>query len=73
MIRCYMAHHSGMSLVALDQALLGRPMHRRFMAEREAQALSLLLHERMVPERAVVRIEERGLGHRDQGQARAAR
>ena len=28
LVRSHMAHHSGMSLLALDQALLGRPMHR---------------------------------------------
>src|SRR5262249_43097914 len=52
-VRCYMAHHQGMSLVALGNALLGNPMQRRFHAEPMVRATELLLQER-VP--AVVRV-----------------
>ncbi|MHB8898239.1 MAG: GH36-type glycosyl hydrolase domain-containing protein [Thermoguttaceae bacterium] len=46
-VRSYMAHHSGMTLVALDYALNGQPMQRRFMADREFQSAALLLQERI--------------------------
>ncbi len=46
-IYSYMAHHQGMSLLALDGLLTGRPMQRRFLAEPGFQASQLLLEERM--------------------------
>src|SRR5262249_15879472 len=55
-VRCFMAHHQGMSLVALANALLGNPMQRRFHAEPMVRATELLLQER-VP--AVVRVVPR--------------
>jgi cyclic beta-1,2-glucan synthetase len=48
-VRCYMAHHQGMSLLALDNALFGDPLVRRFHAEPVVRATDLLLQER-VPE-----------------------
>jgi cellobiose phosphorylase len=47
LVRCYMAHHQGMSLLAYAHALLDAPMQRRFVADREFQATMLLLQERV--------------------------
>ncbi|MBF0480395.1 MAG: cyclic beta 1-2 glucan synthetase [Desulfovibrionaceae bacterium] len=46
-VRAFMAHHQGMSLLALDFALNGRPMQRRFMSSPLARATELLLQERV--------------------------
>ena len=46
-VRSFMAHHEGMSLLALAHLLLGRPMQRRFEAEPSFRAASLLLQERV--------------------------
>ena len=46
-VRSYMAHHHGMSLVALANALLDEPMPRRFHAEPMIRAAELLLQERV--------------------------
>ncbi len=46
-VRSYMAHHQGMSLLALAHHLLGQPMQRRFEADPRLQATLLLLHERV--------------------------
>ena len=49
-----MAHHQGMSLVALTNALLADVMPRRFHAEPMVRAIELLLQER-IPERSADR------------------
>jgi cyclic beta-1,2-glucan synthetase len=46
-VRCFMAHHQGMSLVAMANCLLGDVMVRRFHAEPMVRATELLLQERM--------------------------
>ncbi len=46
-VRSFMAHHQGMSLVALANCLLGDPMPRRFHAEPMVRATELLLQERV--------------------------
>lgn len=46
-VRSFMAHHQGMSLLALDHLLLNQPMQRRFVADRLFQAILLLLQERI--------------------------
>ena len=46
-VHSYMAHHQGMSLLALTYLLLDRPMQRRFASERQFQAVMLLLQERI--------------------------
>ena len=46
-VRAYMSHHQGMSLVALANALLSAPMRARFHSDPVVQAAELLLHERM--------------------------
>ena len=55
----YLAHHEGMTLVALTNALLGNRMVERFHAEPRVQATEMLLQER-VP-RHVAPIEPRPL------------
>jgi cyclic beta-1,2-glucan synthetase len=45
-VRAYMAHHQGMSLVALANVLREGVMRRRFHAEPRMQATELLLQER---------------------------
>ena len=42
-----MAHHQGMSLLALDNLLNDAPMQRRFHADPRVQAAELLLQERI--------------------------
>ena len=46
-IRSFMAHHEGMSLLALNDLLRGHPMQQRFMACPQLKATDLLLQERM--------------------------
>ena len=46
-VRSFMAHHQGMSLLALGHLLLDRPMQRRFAADPLFQATLLLLQERI--------------------------
>jgi cyclic beta-1,2-glucan synthetase len=46
-IRTSMAHHLGMTMVALDNAVRARIMQRRFHAEPRVQAAELLLQERI--------------------------
>ncbi|MBH3454456.1 cyclic beta 1-2 glucan synthetase [Pseudomonas monteilii] len=46
-IRSFMAHHQGMSFLALTSLLLGKPMQRRFASDPQFQASMLLLQERV--------------------------
>jgi cyclic beta-1,2-glucan synthetase len=46
-LRTFMAHHQGMSLVSIDNALHDYPMHRRFHADPRVQAADLLLQEQI--------------------------
>ena len=46
-VRSFMAHHQGMSLLALGYLLLDRPMQRRFESDPRFQAIMLLLQERI--------------------------
>jgi len=55
-VRSFMAHHQGMSLLALAYLLLGRPMQRRFEADLLLQATLLLLQER-VPKATAIRAQ----------------
>src|SRR5213083_2856904 len=45
MIRCYMVHHQGMSLLAYDNALHDNTMRRRFHSDARIRATEPLLHE----------------------------
>ena len=66
-VRAYMAHHQGMSLVALANVLHDGVMRARFHAEPSIQATELLLQER-IPRDVLVtrpRVEEvRAAAHR---------
>ncbi len=54
-VRAYMAHHQGMTLVAIANALQDGAMRARFHAEPMIQATELLLQERMPRDVAVAR------------------
>jgi len=47
LVHSYMAHHQGMSLLALAYRLLDRPMQKRFASDPLFQATLLLLQERI--------------------------
>ena len=53
-IRSFMAHHQGMSLLALAYTLLDRPMQRRFLSNPLLKSADLLLHERVPREASVL-------------------
>ena len=57
-VRSYMAHHHGMSLVALANALLDEPMPRRFHAEPMVRAAELLLQERVPRDAPIIEPSE---------------
>ncbi len=63
-VRAYMAHHQGMVVVAIANALLDGVMRSRFHAEPKVQATELLLQERAPRDVAVAhpRAEEVGAG-----------
>jgi cellobiose phosphorylase len=46
-VRSFMAHHQGMSLLSLEYLLLDRPMQKRFESDPLFQATTLLLQERV--------------------------
>ena len=46
-LQTWMAHHQGMSLLAIDNLLNGSPMQNRFHADPRIQAADLLLQERL--------------------------
>jgi cyclic beta-1,2-glucan synthetase len=54
-VRAYMAHHQGMTIVAIANALQNGRMRTRFHAEPIMQATELLLQERMPRDVAVAR------------------
>ena len=54
-VDCFMVHHLGMSLTAIDNALCGGAMRRRFMAEPACAAFQSLLWERVPLGGAVIR------------------
>lgn len=54
-VRSYMAHHQGMTLVALNNTLLAGQMRARFHREPMIQASELLLQERMPREVALTK------------------
>lgn len=51
-VRSFMAHHQGMSLLAFAHVLLNQPMQRRFMSDPLLRATELLLQER-VPKKGI--------------------
>ena len=55
-VRNYMAHHQGMTIVALADALLGGEMRRRFHLEPIIAAVELLLQERHPREATAIKV-----------------
>ncbi|MBV9267247.1 MAG: glycosyl transferase [Acidobacteriaceae bacterium] len=53
LVRCWMAHHQGMSLTALCNVLLDSPFQRWFHAEPLVQASELILQERPLRARPI--------------------
>ncbi|MGH9437141.1 MAG: glucoamylase family protein, partial [Terriglobia bacterium] len=66
LVRSWMAHHQGMTLMALDNVLSKGPFQRRFHAEPRVQATELILHER-IPETTIRAIPREK--HRHEGAA----
>jgi cyclic beta-1,2-glucan synthetase len=54
LVRSFMAHHQGMSLLSLAYLLLDKPMQRRFTSEPLFRATMLLLQER-IPKATIIR------------------
>jgi hypothetical protein len=48
LVRCWMAHHQGMSLLSLANFLKGNVVQRWFHSDRRVQATELLLQEKPV-------------------------
>ncbi|MFZ1008538.1 MAG: glucoamylase family protein [Candidatus Sulfotelmatobacter sp.] len=46
LVRCWMAHHQGMSLLSLANVLCDGVVHRWFHSDRRVQATELVLHEK---------------------------
>jgi cellobiose phosphorylase len=53
-VRSYMAHHQGMSLLSFSDLLLDHPLQKRFASDPSFQATLMLLHER-IPRSAAFR------------------
>jgi hypothetical protein len=53
-VRCWMAHHEGMSLAAICNVLNDWPFQRWFHAERLVQASDLILQERPIRSKPMV-------------------
>ena len=53
-VRSFMAHHQGMSLLSLAYTLLDRPMQRRFNSNPFFKSAEMLLHERVPRETSVL-------------------
>ncbi|MDO8689858.1 MAG: glucoamylase family protein [Dehalococcoidia bacterium] len=59
-VRTYMAHHQGMTLLAIDNALNSAVMQRRVHADRRVQSVEPLLFERVPVAPLLVKATERG-------------
>lgn len=64
-VQSFMAHHQGMSLLALAWLLLDQPMQRRFESDPQFQAIALLLQER-VPKTAAQYLHAAGAPEADE-------
>ena len=56
-IRSWMAHHQGITLLALANVLLDGAIHRWFHADPRVQACELLLHEKSLRPSAIIAIQ----------------
>src|SRR5438552_7568210 len=59
LVRCWMTHHQGMSLLAIANFLHGNVVQRWFHSNRRVQATELLLHEK-----PVAHVRRRDMPHR---------
>jgi hypothetical protein len=59
LVRCWMAHHQGMSLVAICNVLCENPFQRWFHADRLVQASELILQERPLRVRPITDLQPR--------------
>ena len=60
-VRAYMAHHQGMSIVSIANVLLDGEMRERFHTEPSVQATELLLQERAPRDVSIVRPRAQGV------------
>lgn len=60
LVRSWMAHHQGMSLLAATNLLCGNVFEQWFHANPKVRAAELLLHERPLSKQAVRSMKERG-------------
>ncbi len=73
-VRCYMAHHLGMSIVAMANALYGDIFVRRFMSDRYAESAAILLEERLPEHHGILRdIADNRAMQRSRGAGRSAK
>ncbi len=63
-VRCYMAHHIGMSITAAANAACGGSIRRRFMASPDMGAFAMLLQERLPESAAVIKKESADIPER---------
>ncbi|MCH5190546.1 MAG: hypothetical protein J1F23_00130 [Oscillospiraceae bacterium] len=61
-VKSFMAHHIGMSILSIDNAINGNVMQKRFMADSEQMTAESLLRER-VPNRPFSKNERRKKAH----------
>jgi hypothetical protein len=59
LVRCWMAHHEGMSLAAICNVLYENPFQRWFHADRFVQASELILQERPLRVRPITDLQPR--------------
>jgi cyclic beta-1,2-glucan synthetase len=59
-IRSWMVHHQGITLLALANVLFDGAMHRWFHADPRVQACQLLLHEKSLRPSAIIAIQNAG-------------
>ncbi|MBI4976892.1 MAG: cyclic beta 1-2 glucan synthetase [Spirochaetes bacterium] len=72
-VQSYMAHHSGMGLLALASVLLNSPMQRRFISDPEMRSALLLLQERIPPvldDASIIAHPQAGVSNKTEAQIR---
>ena len=71
-VRAFMAHHQGMSLLAMGHAVLGPRMRHRFLANHDMRAAEMLLQERIPKAVGLIRLyPAEGKASRQTGTERA--
>jgi len=59
LVRCFMAHHQGMSLTSICNLLYDKPFQRWFHSDRVVQASELILNERPARSRPIADVQPR--------------